>query len=274
MGNGGPSALFAVALGGLIFGFVVVVVGVVLAVVWRADLSTFGAIRRSKPVPIGQASPNMTQWVQGRAVAGEQGVLQSPLTGRPVLYYRIAATHWAREGGGWLVFHVRRAHRPFFLEDGSGGRARVDLQPGLWDMYAEPAYIGPRSTAMDDPRYLSYEITEQHISVVPPEVMQKHRDRLGDALDHYLRFEERIIAPGETVNVMGRLSSGEGTDGEGSELVIGPTGPGGRDPLIWTIKTDELLRRLGSRRVALWAVFIVGAAILTAGLSTLVVSIT
>ena len=73
MGNGGPSALFAIALGGTIFGFVVVVVGVVLAVVWRADLSTFGTIRGSKPVPIGQTSANTTVWVQGRAVAGEQG---------------------------------------------------------------------------------------------------------------------------------------------------------------------------------------------------------
>lgn len=266
--------MFAVALGGLVFGFVAVLTGVILAVVWRQDLSTFRAIRRSNPVPIGKAPGNRTVWVQGRATAGDLGLMQSPLTGRAVLYYRIAATHWAREGGGWLVFHVRRGHRPFFLEDASGGRAMVDLQPGQWDLYVEPAFIGPRSTVMNDPRYLSHTITEQHKSVVPPEVMQKQRDRLGDALDHYLRFEERIIAQGDTVNVMGRASVRAGENGEKKEVVIEPAGPEGRQSLVWTIETGELVKRLGSRRIALKVVFVAGAAILLAGLCAMVVSVT
>src|SRR5690349_14639665 len=91
---------------------------------WRAR------VRRTTITPIVRASEGRAAF-RGRVVPGEQGFLTSPVSDRRAVWFRVAISEEFRTRftdtyrDTWHSTIERVEGRPFFLEDDSGGRARI-----------------------------------------------------------------------------------------------------------------------------------------------------
>jgi hypothetical protein len=103
----------------------VAVIGAAQAAFARASLRPFRLLTTTPRVPIQAAPAGARVHIRGLIAAGEQGLILTPFTGRRAVWARIAVEE--REGkSGWRQILLAEEGRVFFVDDGSGERARVD----------------------------------------------------------------------------------------------------------------------------------------------------
>lgn len=93
----------------------------------KGEVANYRAILETPTIPIAQLRQPGFVELMGRCVAGDQGVLVSPLTGRRVLgyYIDIKGRYAGRNGPNWRTMREIRDRREFWLDDGSGRRAWI-----------------------------------------------------------------------------------------------------------------------------------------------------
>jgi hypothetical protein len=163
-------------------------------------LSAVAAVERSGPVAI-----------RGRALPGEDGVLEAPASGAAVVWYRIVVERWgaaAGTNGSYSEVHTEVGGSSLVIDDGSGATARVMLEN------VAAVADGKRVGVGDDE--------------APTTTMSRFLESRGLPLchdngeEHRYWVTEQVIAPHEVVFVRGH------GDVAGATLVVraepGPSG--------------------------------------------------
>lgn len=108
-------------------GFVLVVLGIfgAIAGAWSARRfgQHLGPHARTATSPISRTARDRVVEIQGTVAASEQGVLSSPMTGRAAVLFHVEVCD--AEGSVRTVYRADDV-RAFWLDDGSGQRARIE----------------------------------------------------------------------------------------------------------------------------------------------------
>jgi hypothetical protein len=120
------------AVGGalLTLSFALLLVVLVITLAHRKEHGRFQAVLDTPTVPIAQWRGAGFVEVQGRALAGDEGMVTSPVTGRQVISYDIAIERYvrSRHGGSYRLLRSYSERRGFWVDDGSLKHAYVDLR--------------------------------------------------------------------------------------------------------------------------------------------------
>jgi hypothetical protein len=168
---------------------VLVLVGLAFFLGLRRDIALSLRLRRA-PTAIAAISGPGTYHVRGRALASEQGMLKAPLTRREALVYRVYITV-LRSGTqtGSKIVDTARDQVEFLVDDGSGGRLRVDASDAALMLDDTVLYDGMRPFPGE----------------APAEIRDWTTRRMGHPRDN-VRVEERIIEPGLQLSLVGPVS--------------------------------------------------------------------
>jgi len=194
------------ALGGAAI-VVVVFVGVMIALwwSWTADQRQTREIQQITLFGIGSFPSGSVGRIVGRlSLEGEP--LQAPLSGLPCAAYEVVVTELNSTPND--ILHEERS-LPFVLED-STGRARVD------PTHAHLLLLGASYSSSSDERQ-PCELALLDMYGI---------DAKGWFFQRNLRFEERLLAPGKEVVVVGRGVRVEDTE-RPSETILVMEHPGG-----------------------------------------------
>ena len=194
------------ALGGAAI-VVVIFVGVIIALWWSstADQRKIREIQQITLCEIGSFPSGSVGRIVGRlSLEGEP--LQAPLSGLPCAVYEVVVSDV--DDTPYDILHEDRSI-PFILED-STGRARIDPR------HAHLILVGASHSSNDDepqPRELA--------------LLHVHRiDAKGLFFRRKLRFEERVLAPGKEVVVVGRGVRVEDAERPGETILVMQQHPG------------------------------------------------
>ncbi len=101
--------------------------------------SVASGFRTHQPVPLRLQTGKVRVEIYGHLVPSEQGFIVAPLSGRQVLYVRAIVEE--RRGVGnnkhWKTIVDEFDARDFFVNDGSGEDARVNVQGAAYELNAE-----------------------------------------------------------------------------------------------------------------------------------------
>jgi hypothetical protein len=233
----------------------------------REDNRLARRIRHATPIPIAGAADGTIVQICGQVSATEQGVVQSPITSRWAVLWRldVKRREATSDGSRYAPYHAEKTHLEFYLDDGSGQRARVVPVPGQSSLYANADVFGPRSQSFSSDRWLSTE--------VPPELRRWLGSRTNREPPENLVFEERLVVPGQTVSVLGRASWRAAPQGTGRELLIDPRSGPCAEVVIWTMSKADLLAQIRVGQILIWAFVATGALALFAALTLVAIGL-
>ena len=120
------------------------------------------------PVPVPRATPtsaiaqapgNAPVEIKGRIVPGEQGVLQTPFSGRHAVWCRVSVLEYRSSGrsGHWVTILREVDQREFFVDDGSGQMAKII--PAGAEVILDQQQIASSGTFNDAPPHLQAFLT-------------------------------------------------------------------------------------------------------------------
>lgn len=218
---------------------VLIVAGVLFFI---GALMTFGNIknfrRRQRIIatptsPVAQAPGNNRVEIKGRVVPSEQGVVQTPFSGRHAVWCRVTVQELRSSGRStyWHTVITEVDARSFFVDDGSGQMARI--LPENAEVMLEKQNVASSGTFNDPPPHLVAFLQSRGRSTT---------SWLG--FNKSMRYEEEILVPGDALYALGPSRRDPGppvNDGyrmvPTSQLVmfVGP------EELLLTNKTEEQL---------------------------------
>jgi hypothetical protein len=205
-------------------------------------LTSLKSVRRRKRImdtptsPIAQATGQGRVEVKGRVVAGELGVLQTPFSGRHGVWVRVTVQELRSTGRSsyWATIVNETDFRPFYVEDGSGQRARV--MPQGAEMILDSQNISNSGTFNDPPPHLQAFLAARGLSTT---------SFLG--FNKRIRYDEQVLVVGDALYALGPSQREPGppvSDGyrmvPGSQLVMF-AGQGEDFELILTNKNEDQL---------------------------------
>ena len=222
---------FFLILGGILF-----FVGVIVTLSNLKNWKRRQRIIATPTSPIAQAPGNGVVEIKGRIHPSEQGLVQTPFSGRHAVWCRVTVQELRSSGRNryWHTILSEVDGRPFMIEDGSGQLARV--MPQGANVVLEKQNVASSGTFNDAAPHLEAFLQSRGL---------KSTSWLG--LNKSMRYEEEVLAPGEPVYALGPSRREPGPpvhDGyrmvPGSQLVMfHGMGPDGE--LIVTNKTEEQL---------------------------------
>lgn len=187
-------------------------------------------------VPVAHAPGNGLVEIKGRVLPSEQGIVQTPFSGRHAVWTRITVQELRSAGRSrhWHTLLTEADGRVFMVDDGSGQMARV--MPAGANVILEKQNIASSGTFNDAQPHLEAFLASRGL---------KSTSFLG--FNKSMRYEEELIAPGDPVYALGPSRREPGPpvhDGyrmvPGSQLVLF-AGMGDENELILTNKTEEQL---------------------------------
>ena len=218
-------------LGGILF-----VVGVIITLTNLKNWKRRARIIATPTSPIAAAAGNANVEVKGRIVPSEQGVVQTPFSGRHAVWTRVTVQELRSSGKSsyWHTLLTEADGRPFMIDDGSGQMARV--LPANANVILDKQNIASSGTFNDAQPHLEQFLASRGL---------KSTSWLG--FNKSMRYEEELLAPGDSVYALGPSRRDAGppvSDGyrmsPGSQLVMF-VGVGVENELILTNKTEEQL---------------------------------
>lgn len=226
-------AIFLTISGGVVF-----LIGAIVAATNIKNMKRRARILATPTSPIAQAPGNGPVEVKGRVVAGEQGVVQAPFSGRLGVWVRVLVEEYRSTGrsGYWAKLVDEVAFRPFFVDDGSGQMARIE--PGGANVILDQKNVASSGMFNDASPAVQSFLASRGLSTT---------SFLG--FNKRMRMSEQVISPEDPLYALGpsRRQAGPPVhDGyrmvPGSLLVMYPSlaeGEGGE--LIITNKSEEQL---------------------------------
>jgi hypothetical protein len=224
----------------LILGGTLFIVGLILTIGNLKNYRRRQRILATPTTPIAQAPGNTVVEIKGRIEPSEQGVLQTPFSGRHAVWCRVTVQELRSAGRGsyWQTIVDEIDARPFLVDDGSGQQARVE--PKGANVILDRQKIASSGTFNDAAPHLEAFLQSRGL---------KSTNWLG--FNKGLRYEEEVLAPGDMLYALGpsrRVPGPPVYDGyrmaPGSQLVMFP-GPGPEGELILTNKSEaELTNKL------------------------------
>ena len=220
----------------IIIGGILFIIGLIVTL---SNLSNFKRRQRIVAMPtspIAQAPGNGLVEIKGRIQPSEQGLVQTPFSGRHAVWCRITVQEMRSSGRNryWHTILTEVDARPFMVEDGSGQLARV-LPHGA-NVILDKQNVASSGTFNDAAPHLEAFLQSRGL---------KSTSWIG--FNKAMRYEEEVLGPGDPLYALGpsRREAGPPVhDGyrmvPGSQLVMfHAMGPDGE--LILTNKTEEQL---------------------------------
>ena len=111
----------------LIVGALVFLIGVIITLTNIKNWKRRQRIIATPTSPVAQAPGNGLVEIKGRVVASEQGIIQTPFSGRHAVWTRITVQELRSSGKNsyWHTLLTEADGRVFMVDDGSGQMARV-----------------------------------------------------------------------------------------------------------------------------------------------------
>ncbi len=220
----------------LIFSAVLLVVGMVISLAGLKNYRRRQRIIATPTSPIAQASGLGPVEIKGRIVPGEQGVLQTPFSGRHAVWCRITVLEHRSSGRNsyWATILKETDQREFFVDDGSGQMAKI-LPHGA-EVILDAQQVGSSGTFNDASPHLAAFLASRGHST---------QSFLG--FNKSMRYTEEVLAPNDPLYALGPSRREAGppvNDGyrmaPSSQLVLA-AGQGDAHELILTNKSEEQL---------------------------------
>lgn len=220
----------------LILGGILFLIGVIVTLVNLKNFQRRQRIIATPTSPIAQAPGNALVEIKGRIQPSEQGVLQTPFSGRHAVWCRITVQELRSSGRNtyWHTILTEIDQRPFMVDDGSGQMARII--PNGANVLLEKQNIASSGTFNDAAPHLEGFLQSRGL---------KSTSWLG--FNKSMRYEEEVLSPNDPLYALGPSRRDAGPpvhDGyrmvPGSQLVMFH-GTGAAGELILTNKTEEQL---------------------------------
>lgn len=219
------------------------IIGGILAVVGLiVTFSNLKNVRRRKRIidtptsSIAQASGQGRVEIKGHIAASEQGVVQAPFSQRHGVWVRVLVQELRSSGRSqqWVTIVNEVDFRPFYIDDGSGERAKV--MPGGAEVILDTQHIANSGTFNDAAPHLRQFLEARGLSTT---------SFLG--FNKRIRYDEQVLVVGDPIYALGPSQRQAGppvSDGyrmvPGSQLVLSG-GQGDDFELILTNKSEEQL---------------------------------
>ncbi|HEY4014858.1 MAG TPA: hypothetical protein VGM06_16055 [Polyangiaceae bacterium] len=204
------------SFGGLPLGVVLAVfVGLMMMMSGELEIAQRRRLRDRPLVAIREASDGLVE-IRGTVHAAERGPVKAPLSERDVVWARIAVSRTENSDlRGHVCFH-ETTNRDFFVDDGSGERARVVGARAVW-VPPGPDQQQPRTAN-------STRLSSEYFSDRMRAYVKARRPALESADD--LVAEEVSLTPGEEIVVLGAArrvitAGSDGYRGTSQCLVLG-----------------------------------------------------
>ena len=220
----------------LVLGGVLFLIGVIVTLTNVKNWKRRQRIIATPTSPIAQAPGNQLVEIKGRVVPGEQGLVQTPFSGRHAVWTRVTVQELRSSGRNsyWHTLLTEMDGRIFMVDDGSGQLARVI--PAGANVILDKVNIASSGTFNDAQPHLEQFLVSRGL---------KSTSWLG--LNKSMRYEEELLAPGDPVYALGPSRREVGppvNDGyrmvPGSQLVMF-VGQGAENELILTNKSEQQL---------------------------------
>lgn len=218
----------------IIIGGIVFIIGVIVTLTNLKNFKRRQRIVATPTSPIAQAPGNGLVEIKGRIVPSEQGLVQTPFSGRHAVWVRVTVQELRQSGRNsyWHTLLAEVDARPFMVDDGSGQLARV--LPAGANVMLEKHNIASSGTFNDAPPHLEAFLAARGL---------KSTSWLG--FNKSMRYEEEVLSPNDTLYALGLSRRDPGPpvhDGyrmvPGSQLVMFH---GNGEELLLTNKTEEQL---------------------------------
>jgi hypothetical protein len=239
----------------VILGGFMSLVGVLSMARGREDLARRRRILSTPTSRITEAQGGLVE-IAGRLVVGEKGTLTAPFSGRQAVFVRVLVEEYRQRGksGTWVTVFSESMSREFYVEDGSGERARID--PTGARFVLDRQKIASSGTFRDPPPALA-EFLAQH--------GLESTSWLG--FNKSMRYEEELVAVGDTVYALGPSRREAGPPaldgyrtGATTQVVLASMGTGDGELLVSNKAEKELVSKM-------LRVFVVGAVVAALGLA-------
>ena len=184
--------------------------------------------------------------IYGKVTQGEEGLVRVPILGREVVWYSLTIL---RDCGLWCRIHTQSEGRAFLVDDGSGQCAMVE--PSGASCLADSEIVASCVSGDAPSEAFRSLLTDLGISVTS----------VG-ALNKSLRCEVRMIAPNDTIDVLGpsrRLGQGPNDCyrvNPSSQLVIS-LNPAIETPLYLSKWTEEVVLNSNERMGCALVLFVI-----------------
>lgn len=220
-----------IVLGGICF-----VIGVIVALVNLKNWKRRQRIIATPTSPIAQAPGNALVEIKGRIAPSEQGLLQTPFSGRHAVWCRIIVQELRSSGRNsyWHTLLTEVDGRVFMVDDGSGQMGRI--MPQGAEVILDAHNIASSGTFNDAAPHLEAFLQMRGL---------KSTSWLG--FNKSMRYSEEVLAPGDNLYALGPSRRDAGPpvhDGyrmvPGSQLVMFH-GMGPQGELLLTNKTEQQL---------------------------------
>jgi hypothetical protein len=159
--------------------------------VYARSQTVYRQVQSSPLVPIAKLPPSGPVVIAGRVVEGEDGLTKTAIGEHPCVWFRSAVQELividSYGKTDWSTLASERGGNGFYLEDGSGGRARIAYPPGA-DLAVHLFESPPFSEA--NPKIEAF--LESHSKKSTALIGRKR-----------LRVQERILKAGDEVYVYG-----------------------------------------------------------------------
>ncbi len=219
----------------IIGGGIVFLIGGIIALVNIKNMKRRARIIATPTSPIAQAHGNGPVEIKGRVVAGDQGVVMAPFSGRTGVWVKIQVQEYRSTGrsGYWASLLDELDQRPFYVDDRSGQLARVDANGA--NVIVDTVTIASSGMFSDAQPHIQAFLASRGISATSWIGTNKR-----------MRFSEQVISPDEPIYTIGPSRREQGppvSDGyrmvPGSQLVMYALGGDGPGELIVTNRTEE-----------------------------------
>lgn len=220
----------------LVLGGILFIIGVIVTLVNLKNFQRRQRIIATPTTPIAQAPGNNLVEIKGRIAPSEQGVLQTPFSGRHAVWCRVTVQELRSSGRNtyWHTVLTEIDQRHFMVDDGSGQMARI--VPNGANVMLDKLNVASSGTFNDAHPHLDAFLQSRGL---------KSTSWLG--LNKSMRYEEEVLSPNDPLYALGPSRRDAGPpvhDGyrmvPGSQLsMFHGTGPAGE--LLLTNKTEEQL---------------------------------
>lgn len=225
----------------LVIGGILFLIGVIVTLVNLKNFQRRQRIIATPTSPIAQAPGNGLVEIKGRIAPSEQGLLQTPFSGRYAVWCRITVQELRSSGRNtyWHTLLTEIDQRPFMVDDGSGQVARI--MPMGANVILDAQNVASSGTFNDAAPHLDAFLMARGL---------KSTSWLG--FNKSMRYSEEVLGPGDPLYALGPSRRDAGPpvhDGyrmvPGSQLVMFHGMGNAAMELILTNKTeDQLTSRL------------------------------
>jgi len=214
-----------------------VMLGVPFLVIWLSGRGNWAKMRQKardrRQLILDTPTSPIRGWagghveVKGRAVPTEQGLLCAPFSGRHAVYCLAQVLEQSGGEGTWFPIASEVTAREFYVDDGSGERAR--LIPTGADFVLEAVEVFTPGPFKNPHRNCIAFLAQRGISTTT---------HFG--FNRRLRFEESLVIPGDLIYAIGPSQRGTFGGSNANEIIMFTQGP---DPyqLVVTNTSEEAL---------------------------------